>query len=78
VYVPTSGADFPLPATLPNGVLLVMDEPEREDARVAISLNRTQEDRIEFQINDTAIKRAGVKVSSQLLKLAKKQPGGAG
>ncbi len=76
VYVPTTGADMPLPATIPTGVLLVMDEPDPNDSRVAIALNRTREDRIEFQINEPAIKQAGVKVSSQLLKLARKQTGG--
>lgn len=77
VYVPTTGADLPLPAALPHGVILVMDEPDQQDGRVAIALNRTREDRIEFQINEPAVKQAGVKVSSQLLKLAKKQVGGA-
>lgn len=76
VYVPTTGADLPLPAILPDGVLLVMDEPDQNDGRVAIALNRTREDRIEFQINESAVKQAGVKVSSQLLKLARKQTGG--
>lgn len=77
VYVPTTGADMPLPAAIPAGMLLVVDEPDLQDARVGIALTRTNDDRIEFRINDTAIKRAGVKISSQLLKLAK-QPGGAG
>ncbi len=76
VYVPTSGADMPLPAVIPAGMLLVVDEPEREDGRVGISLNRTHEDRIEFTINDPAVRHAGVKISSQLLKLAKNKPGG--
>ena len=59
-----------------TGMLLVVDEPEREDGRVGISLNRTHEDRIEFTINDPAVRHAGVKISSQLLKLAKNKPGG--
>lgn len=75
-YIPTSGADMPLPMAIPSGVLLVVDEPDRQDGRVGIALTRTSDDRIEFLINDAAIKQAGVKVSSQLLKLAKKQPGG--
>lgn len=77
VYVPTTGADITLPAVIPAGVLLVVDEPVQEDSRVGITLTRTRDDRIEFTVNDVAIKQAGVKVSSQLLKLAKKQPGGA-
>lgn len=77
IYVPATGASLPLPMVIPAGVLLVVDDPQSEDARVGIALTRTREDRIEFTINDVAIKQAGVKVSSQLLKLAKKQPGGA-
>lgn len=77
VYVPTSGADMPLPAAVPAGMLLVVDEPDLQDGRVGIALTRTADDRIEFRINDIAIKHAGVKISSQLLKLAK-QPGGPG
>lgn len=77
VYVPTSGADIRLPEAMPTGVLLVVDEPQHEDMRIGIVLTRTREDRIEFTINDAAVKQAGVKVSSQLLKLAKKQTGGA-
>lgn len=76
IYVPITGADVPLPAVMPEGVLLVIDDPKQEDLRAGIVLTRSREDRIEFTINDSAIKQAGVKVSSQLLKLAKK-PGGA-
>ncbi len=75
-YVPTSGADLPLPSVIPSGVLLVVDEPDLSDARVGIALMRTLDNRMEFLINETAVKQAGVKVSSQLLKLAKKQPEG--
>jgi hypothetical protein len=74
IYVPATGADMPLPQPFPAGVLLVMDEADANDARVGIALMRTQDNRIEFVINDPAIKQAGVKVSSQLLKLAKKRP----
>lgn len=74
IYVPATGADMPLPQPFPAGVLLVMDEADANDARVGIALMRTQDNRIEFVINDPAIQQAGVKVSSQLLKLAKKRP----
>jgi len=76
IYVPVTGADIQLPRVMPEGVLLVVDDPKQEELRAGIVLTRTREDRIEFTINDSAIKQAGVKVSSQLLKLAKK-PGGA-
>ncbi len=72
LYVPTSGADFQLPQPFPSGVLLVMDEAHPDDARVGISLLRTIDSRIEFVMNERALNHAGVKVSSQLRKLAKK------
>lgn len=72
IYRPNSGERFLLPEQLPPGVLLVADEPDPRDGRVAIALIRTADNRIEFVINEQAIDWAGVKVSSQLLKLAKK------
>ena len=77
LYVPTTGANIPLPQPFPTGVLLVVDEADPDDGRVGISLQRTQDNRIEFVMNEQAIQRAGVKVSSQLLKLAKNRQGGA-
>lgn len=78
LYVPNSGADFQLPQSFPAGVLLVVDEADANDARVGISLQRTTDNRIEFVMNEAAIQHAGVKVSSQLLKLAKKRKEGNG
>lgn len=78
LYVPTSGADMPLPQPFPAGVLLVVDEADTADARVGIALVRTADNRIEFVMNEQAIQQAGVKVSSQLLKLAKKRQTGGG
>lgn len=78
LYVPSTGADFQLPNPFPSGVLLVMDEADPADARVGISLQRTLDNRIEFVTNELAIQHAGVKVSSQLLKLAKKRREGRG
>lgn len=75
VYVPVTAAEVPLPEIIPPGTLLVVDEPDPEDARVGIALTR-KKDRIEFSINELAVKQAGVKVSSQLLKLARNKPGG--
>lgn len=72
IYRPTSGERFPLPEPLPPGALLVADEPDPSDKRVAIALVRTVDNRIEFIIDELAIGHAGVKVSSQLLKLARK------
>lgn len=76
LYVPNTGADLQLPQLFPAGVLLVVDEADPNDARVGISLQRTADNRIEFVMNEAAIQHAGVKVSSQLLKLAKKRKEG--
>jgi YfiR/HmsC-like len=76
LYVPNTGADLQLPQSFPSGVLLVVDEADPNDARVGISLQRTADNRIEFVMNEQAIQHAGVKVSSQLLKLAKKRKEG--
>lgn len=76
LYVPTTGANIPLPQPFPPGVLLVVDEADPNDGRVGISLQRTADNRIEFVMNEQAIQQAGVKVSSQLLKLAKNRQGG--
>lgn len=73
LYVPSSGASLQLPHSFPVGVLLVVDEANPADDRVGISLQRTADNRIEFVMNEQAIQLAGVKVSSQLLKLAKKR-----
>lgn len=72
IYRPDTGVDFVVPAYLPPGVLLVADEPDPNDRQVAIALIRTLDNRIEFVINESAIEQSGAKVSSQLLKLAKK------
>jgi len=76
LYVPGTGADIQLPQAFPAGVLLVVDEADPNDGRVGISLQRTADNRIEFVMNEQAIQHAGVKVSSQLLKLAKNRQGG--
>ncbi len=76
LYVPNTGADIQLPQPFPAGVLLVVDEADPNDARVGISLQRTPDNRIEFVMNEAAIQHASVKVSSQLLKLAKKRKQG--
>ncbi len=78
LYVPRSGAGFSLPQLLPPGVLLVADEASANDMNVSISLQRTADNRIEFVMNEQALQHAGVKVSSQLLKLAKARQGGGG
>ncbi len=72
VYRPVSGEHLLLPQLLPSGVLLVADEPSASDSQVGIALIRTTDNRIEFLINKQAVMRSGVKISSQLLKLAKK------
>lgn len=77
LYVPATGAAIPLPQPFPAGVLLVVDEADPNDSRVGISLQRTPDNRIEFVMNEEAIQHAGVKVSSQLLKLAKNHQEGS-
>lgn len=72
LYVPIPGVSLELPQKLPSGVILVVDEPESYDPKIGITLTRSKEGRIEFGINQTAIIHAGVNISSQLLKLAKK------
>jgi len=76
LYVPSTGAAMPLPQPFPAGVLLVADEADPADTRVGIALMRTADNRIEFVMNEQSIQQAGVKVSSQLLKLAKKRKDG--
>ncbi len=78
LYVTEVGAAMPLPQILQPGMLLVVDEASPTDERVGIALMRTIDNRIEFQINESAINHAGVKISSQLLRLAKKRQGGRG
>lgn len=72
LYRPVSGEHLLLPPLLPSGLLLVADEPGSGDGQVGIALLRTADNRIEFLIHEQAVIRAGVKISSQLLKLAKK------
>lgn len=78
LYIPRSGADFVLPQPFPRGVLLVVDEASASDLYVSISLQRKADNRMEFVVNEQALQYAGVKVSSQLLKLAKSRQGGGG
>lgn len=74
LYLSHPSADLPTP--LPEGVVLIADEPEENDPNVSIALRRNKAGRIEFEVNLTAANRAGVRVSSQLLKLATKTRGG--
>ncbi len=67
-----------LPQTLPKGVVLVANEPDQKDLNVSIALLRNTEGRIEFSINQSAVSSSGVKMSSQLLKLATSTRGGKG
>lgn len=61
--------------SLPEHVLLVADESNQKYLNTSISLNKNKNGRIEFSINPTALSRAKVTASSQLLKLAKIQGG---
>lgn len=71
IYWPTSQRRFALPESLPEGVVLVTDEDNALLPVASIGLQRSLDGRIEFTINQAAIDQAGVRISSQLLKLAK-------
>lgn len=71
VYWPTSTRRFILPESLSEGVVLVTDEDNAQLEQVSIALHRTPDGRIEFTVNQAAVEHAGVRISSQLLKLAK-------
>lgn len=78
LYLTQSILNKDLPSPLPNGVVLVADEPAEQDQNVSIALVRNTDGRIEFAINSSAVDHAGVNISSQLLKLAKNSRGGKG
>lgn len=59
-----------LPEFLPKGVVLVANGFAKDDTNASIVLQRNDEGRIEFSINQAAISHSGVTISSQLLKLA--------
>jgi hypothetical protein len=77
VYWPGSARRFLLPQPLPVGVVLVADEANAHVPGVSIALLRTRDGRIEFTVNKTAVEQAGVRISSQLLKLDKTYRDGA-
>lgn len=77
VYWPGSARRFSLPQSLPVGVVLVADEANARVPGVSIALLRTRDGRIEFTVNETAVEQAGVRISSQLLKLDKNYRDGA-
>lgn len=65
-----------LPSPLPKGVVLVTSEQGQDSESASIVMMRNSEGRIEFEINQSAVAQAGVKISSQLLKLAKNTQAG--
>ena len=65
-----------LPHPLPSGAVLVVDEPTSKEQDISIAMKQGDDGRIEFTIDQTAVTRAGVNISSQLLKLAKITRGG--
>ena len=71
VYWPASTRRFAVPESLSEGVVLVTDEGSAQLPQVSIGLHRTPDGRIEFTVNQAAVEHAGVRISSQLLKLAK-------
>lgn len=71
IYWPASARRFTVPESLSEGVVLVTDEGNAALPQVSIGLHRTPDGRIEFTVNQAAVEQAGVRISSQLLKLAK-------
>ncbi|MES2674773.1 MAG: YfiR family protein [Pseudomonadota bacterium] len=69
-------SNFSLPQPFPKGVVLVANDPDQENLDVSIALLRNREGRIEFSINQAAVSHSGVRMSSQLLKLAINTHGG--
>jgi len=76
LYRPAHATPIAIPYPLPAGVLMVADDPQETDSDIGIALARSQDGRIEFSISTAAATRAGVSISSQLLKLAKNSRGG--
>lgn len=77
VYWPDSPRRFSMPEPFPGGIVLVADEGHAGKEGVSIGLQRTRDGRIEFTVNEPAVEHAGVRISSQLLKLAKNYRDGA-
>lgn len=76
LYRPAHSLALETPHPLPAGVLMVADDPVASEADIGIALARNEDGRIEFSISIAAVNRAGVTISSQLLKLAKNSQGG--
>jgi hypothetical protein len=57
-----------------KGLVLISDNTLAQNLDASITLARNDEGRIEFYVNPNALSRTGVRISSQLLKLAKKTP----
>ena len=73
IFQPTSVASA-LPQPLPRGVVLVAKSPEPNDPNVSIAMQFNRAKQLKFSINQAAVAVAGVKISSQLLKLAIDKP----
>jgi len=76
LYITQVATSKHLQNPLPNGVVVVADEATALDDNVSIAILRKSDGRIEFTVNNDAVARAGVTISSQLLKLAKNWRGG--
>lgn len=78
IFRSSRAAAIALPSSLPKGVVLVTNDQGQDNSNASIVLMRNSEGRIEFEINQAAVAQAGVKISSQLLKLAKNAQSGKG
>jgi hypothetical protein len=71
LYRPAQAAPLVIPSPLPKGVLFVADDAPVAGTDAVIVLARSKDGRTKFSISAAGTSRAGVSVSSQLLKLAK-------
>lgn len=78
VYWPNNVTKVVLPDPVPSGVLVVGDEVAAADSAVAIIMALSSKKQLEFSINLSAAERAGVKISSQILKLSRPKNTGGG
>ncbi|MCV2366528.1 YfiR family protein [Roseateles oligotrophus] len=65
-----------LPQPLPLGLVLVVNGENSVTPNASIALMHSDDGRLEFSINQAAVLASGVKMSSQLLKLAVNRPSG--
>ena len=76
LYRPARATPIAIPDPLPLGVVLIADNSHPSETNVGIALMLSRAGTIEFSISAAAVNLSGVKISSQMLKLAKNSQGG--